>query len=255
VGAWIHGNNGGSIPSFTSTDDDRFGLLLDSGASHWRVGTVNTSNEGTTTHNQAGTGVELWSNNTDNTFDSITSTKNPGYALALNHGASYNTFNSVSADQTGAWDGDPGITFADGANHNRITKASVTGHTVGLRFGENDCSCDRPITDNWVGTFTGSRLAYGAIRFEHGDRNRVDTANLTDIQAVFQPWVQAAIEFSPLPFATNGNSIGNISMFGSTRPPYGIHFGSLAQGNHVDSGSMLYSIAPFLDLNGSNTHP
>jgi len=59
VGVLLDGQLGGRVAQLRSSDDDRFGLLLDHGASGWHVGTVHVTAPGQTARNRSGTGVEL----------------------------------------------------------------------------------------------------------------------------------------------------------------------------------------------------
>lgn len=248
VGLELHSLNGGAVPQFAAKDNSNFGVVLYDTAG-WHFGQIESDRNGCTAGNKSGTGVELWRSSHDNTFDKITALQNPGYALAVNHASNSNTFAEVYADNTGGCGGDPGISFVDGSSGNLITKATVIASTVGLRFGENDSGTDRPVTLNIVDTYIGTSLAYGGIRFEHGDGNRVNTATLTDIQSVWQPWVRAAVEFSPLSFSTTNNVVASLSMFGALRPSYGVHFGANASGNSV-IGNVLYTTGRVLDESG-----
>lgn len=239
IGLEIHSANGGSVPNFVANDNAKFGVIFYDMAG-WHFGTLEASNQGNAASNQAGTGVELWQNCHDNIFDKIIALKNPGYALALNHASNNNLFKEIFADASGAMDSDPGVSFVDGSSFNRIKKLTVKHHTVGVRFGENDSGTDQPVNDNIVEVFVGSGLAYGAVRFEHGDRNRVDAAALSDIGAVWQPWVRAALEFAPLTYAAHNNKVGSVVRSGGW-PSYGTHFGTNATGNSspASAGAVL----------------
>lgn len=180
IGVAIEGRRGGRIAHLQSRDDDRFGLLLDHGASDWRAEAVRVVEPGRSARNRSGTGVELFAGNRHNAFDQISVTGAAGYGLAIAGGAQDNQFGSVVLDARGAWDGDPGLVIAGGSHRNRIASLRVLGHTIGVRIGENDLAADAPSNGNRIGSvyITGAR--YNAIRFERGSDNAIREATIAD---------------------------------------------------------------------------
>jgi hypothetical protein len=248
IGMWNHGKAGGSVPRFVSVDDDRFGVLLDSGASHWKLGTIVTNYTGRTARNPSATGFEFWINNRHNVVDSLVSNGNPGYALAFNHNARFNRIRSVHADRTGAHDNDPGITFTDGSSNNRIDKAFVKDYSVGIRIGEDDPT---PNNNNRILLAHIENCWWGGIRVEYGSSNRIDTVTLVN-NSTNDSTHPGDITFAN---TSSGNSVGRVTQSGSSkRPTHGIYFGPATSRNRVEAGTVTsYSSSKVLDESGSNS--
>lgn len=247
IGFVIRGMSGGFVPRFTSRDDDRFGILFESGASHWRLGTIMTSYEGRSAREPTATGLEFWSGNTYNTIESLVSNANPGYALAFGHNASHNRIRLVYADGADAFDTDPGITLTAGASYNTIDRATVKNHSVGVRIGEDDPT---PNNGNHFGSVYVENCAYAGIRIEYGFANQIDRATLVN-DSTTQAEFPGDLDFAN---AVGGNTIGSVTQLGSiSRPIYGIHFAPAATRNLVEAGSVTsYMSSKVLDENGSN---
>jgi len=180
VGVAIEGQRGGRVPRLRSQDDDRFGLLLDHGASNWHVGTVRVEAPGRSARNRSGTGVELFARNHRNVFDEIVVIGAAGYGLAIAGGSDDNQFGSVELDARGAWDGDPGLVIGGGSDRNHLASVRVLGHTIGVRIGENDLAADVPSNDNRIGSVYVAGARYNAIRFEWGHDNAIEQATIAD---------------------------------------------------------------------------
>ncbi|HZJ68220.1 MAG TPA: hypothetical protein VFD36_32185 [Kofleriaceae bacterium] len=180
VGVLLDGQLGGRVARLHSHDDDRFGLLLDHGASDWHVGTVHAAATGRSARNRSGTGVELFARNRRNVFDEIVVTGVPGYGLAIAGDSDDNRFGRVELDARGAWDGDPGLVIAGGSDRNRIDSVRVLGHTIGVRIGENDDAPDVPSNANRIGSVYIAGARYNAIRFERGHDNEIREATIAD---------------------------------------------------------------------------
>jgi hypothetical protein len=247
IGFLIHGKAGGSIPRFTSRDDNRFGILLDDGASHWRLGKIVTNYTGQSVREPTATGFEFWSGNRFNTIDSLVSNGNPGYALAFGHFVSNNRIRSVYADGAGAFDTDPGITLTAGASFNRIDNAVVKNHSVGIRIGEDNTT---PNNGNRFGSVYVENCNWSGIRFEYGSGNRIDAATLVNNSTVHAAY-PGDISFMN---AVSANTIGKVMQSGSSaRPINGIYFGPAANRNRVEAGSVTsYLASKVVDENGSN---
>lgn len=179
IGLAIDGS-GGRIARLSSRDDDRFGLLLDHGASGWRVDRVRVEHPGRTARNPSATGVELFAHNQRNRFADIAVLGAPGYGLAIAGGSEDNRFARVRLDARGGWDGDPGIVICGGSHRNRIDDAVVLGHTVGVRIGENDLRPDDDNNDNHIGALRVDGAHHNAIRIERGHRNTIDEATISN---------------------------------------------------------------------------
>lgn len=180
VGVLLDGQLGGRVARLHSRDDDRFGLLLDHGASDWHVGTVHAVATGRSARNRSGTGVELFAHNRRNVFDEIAVTGAAGYGLAIAGDSDDNRFGRVELDARGAWDGDPGLVIAGGSDRNRIDSVRVLGHTVGVRIGENDLATDAPSNANRIDSVYVAGARYNAIRFERGRDNEIREATIAD---------------------------------------------------------------------------
>jgi hypothetical protein len=180
VGVLLDGLGGGRVARLRSQDDDRFGLLLDHGASDWHVGTVHVAAPGQSARNRSGTGVELFLHNRRNVFDQIVVTGAAGYGLAIAGDSDDNRFGNVDLDARGAWDGDPGLVIAGGSDRNRIDSVRVLGHTIGVRIGDNDLSADVPSNGNVIGSVYIAGARYNAIRFEWGHDNAIGAATIAD---------------------------------------------------------------------------
>ncbi|HSR97751.1 MAG TPA: right-handed parallel beta-helix repeat-containing protein [Kofleriaceae bacterium] len=180
AGVVIEGQRGGRVARLHSHDDDRFGLLLDHGASGWQVGAVRVEATGRSARNRSGTGVELFAQNRRNVFDEVVVTGAAGYGLAIAGDSDDNRFGRVELDARGAWDGDPGLLIAGGSDRNRIDSVRVLGHTIGIRIGENDLATDAPSNANRIGSAYVSGARYNAIRFERGDDNAIRQATIAD---------------------------------------------------------------------------
>jgi hypothetical protein len=180
IGVAIEGQRGGRIAHLRSRDDDRFGLLLDHGASDWRVESVRVDVPGQTARNPSGTGVELFARDHRNVFDDVVVVGAAGYGLAIAGGSADNQFARVELDARGAWDGDPGLVIAGGSHRNRIASLRVLGHTIGVRIGENDAAADAPSDGNRFGTVYIAGARYNAIRFERGHDNAIEHATIAD---------------------------------------------------------------------------
>jgi hypothetical protein len=180
VGVLLDGRLGGRVARLRSHDDDRFGLLLDHGASDWRVGTVHAAATGWSARNRSGTGVELFASNRRNVFDEIVVTGAPGYGLAIAGDSDDNRFGRVVLDARDAWDGDPGLVIAGGSDRNHIESVRVLGHTIGVRIGENDHTADVPSNANRIDSVYVAGARYNAIRFERGHDNAIREATIAD---------------------------------------------------------------------------
>lgn len=180
IGVAIDGRRGGRIAHLRSRDDDRFGLLLDHGASDWHVGTVRVETPGLSARNRSGTGVELFAHNQRNAFADVTVIGAAGYGLAIAGGSSDNHVTRVELDARGAWDGDPGLVIAGGSHRNRLDTVRVLGHTIGIRIGENDLATDAPNTHNHIGSAYVEGARFNAIRIERGHDNDIGAATIAD---------------------------------------------------------------------------
>jgi hypothetical protein len=180
IGVLLDGQLGGRVARLHSHDDDRFGLLLDHGASDWRVGTVRVTATGRSARNRSGTGVELFARNRRNVFESIVVTGAAGYGLAIAGDSDDNQFARVELDARGAWDGDPGLVIAGGSDRNRIDSVRVLGHTIGVRIGDNDFAADIPSNANRIASVYVAGARYNAIRFEWGHDNAIGQATIAD---------------------------------------------------------------------------
>jgi hypothetical protein len=247
IGLRIHGQGGGWVPTFVSRDDDRFGVLFDRGASHWKLGRIVTSDAGRTARRTTATGLEFWRDNAHNTIDSLVSNGNPGYALAFGYNATHNRVRVLSADGAGALDSDPGITLTGGASHNIIDRATVRNHSVGLRIGEDNTTLN---IGNRFGSLFVENCAWSGIRIEYGTGNRIETATLVNNSTADSAY-PGDVSFAN---AVRGNSIGRVVQFGSSaRPIHGIYFGPGANRNRVEAGSVRsYSTSKVVDESGTN---
>jgi hypothetical protein len=180
AGVILDGQRGGRLARLNSDDDGRFGLLLDHGASDWRVGTVRVVAPGRSARNRSATGVELFARNQRNAFDDIAVTGAPGYGLAIAGDSDDNRFGRVVLDARDAWDGDPGLVIAGGSDRNRIDSVRVLGHTIGVRIGENDHATDVPSNANRIDSVYVAGARYNAIRFERGHDNAIREATIAD---------------------------------------------------------------------------
>jgi len=180
VGVVLDGQLGGRVARLRSDDDDRFGLLLDHGASDWHVGTVHVAAPGRSARNRSGTGVELFAHNRRNVFEEIVVTGAAGYGLAIAGDSDDNRFGRVELDARDAWDGDPGLVIAGGSDRNRIDSVRVLGHTIGVRIGENDLAADVPSNANRIDSVYVAGARYNAIRFERGHDNAIREATIAD---------------------------------------------------------------------------
>ena len=180
VGVLLDGLRGGRVARLHSQDDDRFGLLLDHGASNWHVGSVHVVSPGLTARNRSGTGVELFMHNTRNVLDEVVVTDAAGYGLAIANDSDDNQVGRVELDARGSWDCDPGLVFATGSDRNRVDSVRVLGHSIGVRIGENDFAADTPSNANQIGKLYVSGARYNAIRFEWGHDNAIAEATIAD---------------------------------------------------------------------------
>jgi hypothetical protein len=180
AGVVLEGQLGGRVARLRSDDDDRFGLLLDHGASDWHVGTVHAVATGKSARNRSGTGVELFARNRRNVFEDVVVTGAAGYGLAIAGDSDDNRFEHVELDARGSWDGDPGLVIAGGSDRNRIDSVRVLGHTIGVRIGENDLAADVSSNANRIGSVYVAGARYNAIRFERGDDNEIREATIAD---------------------------------------------------------------------------
>jgi hypothetical protein len=254
VGVLLDGRLGGRVARLSSRDDDRFGLLLDHGASDWHVGTVHATDTGRSARNRSGTGVELFTRNRRNAFDEIVVTGAAGYGLAIAGDSDDNQFGRVELDARGSWDGDPGVVFAGGSDRNRVDSARVLGHTIGVRFGDNDLAADVPSNANRIGSVYIAGARYNAIRFEWGHDNAIGEATIADSDSSGSD----ADGFKGLVYFGNdssGNRIGHLVQADTRRiPNYIVYAGPCAvatcatgvapRDNRVDSVTALrWSVA------------
>ena len=254
VGVLLDGQRGGRVARLRSRDDDRFGLLLDHGASGWHVGTVHVVAPGRSARNRAGTGVELFARNRRNVFDEVVVTGAAGYGLAIAGDSDDNQFGRVELDARGSWDGDPGLVIAGGADRNRIDSVRVLGHTIGVRIGDNDVAADIASNANRIGSVYVAGARYNAIRFEWGHDNAIREATIADSDSSGSD----ADGFKGLVYFGNdssGNRIGHLVQADTRRiPNYIVYAGPCAvatcatgvvpKDNRVDSVTALgWSVA------------
>jgi hypothetical protein len=228
VGVFLEGQLGGRVARLRSHDDDRFGLLLDHGASDWHVGTVHVAATGRSARNRSGTGVELFARNRRNVFEEIVVIGAAGYGLAIAGDSDDNRFGQVELDARGAWDGDPGLVIAGGSDRNRIDSVRVLDHTIGVRIGENDLATDVPSNANRIGSVYVAGARYNAIRFERGNDNEIRQATIADSDSSGSD----AQGFKGLVYFGNdssGNHIGEIVQADTRRiPNYIVYAGPCA---------------------------
>ena len=233
VGVLLDGLHGGRVARLDSRDDDRFGLLLDHGASDWRVGTVRVEAPGRSARNRSATGVELFAANHRNVFDEVVVIGAAGYGLAIAGGSDDNQFGRVELDARGAWDVDPGLVIAGGSHRNRIASVRVLGHTIGVRIGENDVTADAPSNGNRIGSVYVAGARYNAIRFERGHDNAIQSATIADSDSSGSD----AQGFKGLVYFGNdssGNRIGELVQADARRvPSYIIYAGPCAAASCV----------------------
>ena len=263
IGAALEGSRGGRVARFVSVDDDRFGLLLNRGASHWTVGDVAVSFTGRSAARRSATGVELFQRNHHNVFDAVTVTGVPGYGLAVAGDSDDNRFGVVALDASMARGGDPGLVIAGGSERNRFRSVTVVHHTVGVRFGENDRATDAPNDGNWIGTLQVTGARHNAIRFEWGSANQIDRVTVADSDSSGSD----AHGFKGVVYFGNnssGNVIRELVQVGTARPPnYLVYTGACAvptcqrpataTGNRIESGvARAWSRSISLDTVGGN---
>ena len=263
IGVALEGTRGGRVARLVSTDDDRFGLLLNRGAAHWSVGRVEVRSTGMSARNPAGTGVELFQGNHHNAFDIVEVRAVPGYGLAIAGNSDDNVFRSVTLDARSAWDGDPGLVIAGGSERNRLEAVTVIGHTVGVRLGENDFMADEANDNNWLGAVHVVGARHNAIRFEWGSANRIDRATIADSDSSGsdERGFKGAVYFGN---DSSSNVIGELVQVDGGRPPnYLVYTGTCAvatcrvpataTGNRVERGvARAWSKAAALDTVGGN---
>jgi hypothetical protein len=253
IGALVFGRKGGTIRHFVANDDDRWGLLLDSGASYWRCDYVEASQIGLSARNYGGTGIELFAGNLKNRFRQVVARANPGYGLALGNGSSGNRFDRVTCDGRGAPDSDPGIVITSGSARNQIKRAVVVRHSVGLRIGEDN---PVPYNANSIDRITTVDCGWGGIRFEYGNGNVIRSARVINCWCADEAF-PGAVEFAN---AVQNNSIGYLNQSYDQRkalpwakpPPYAVHCSSTARGNRVKGVARGWGIAKVQDESRGN---
>lgn len=165
--------SGGSSTTFSGDDNTRFGLILDYGASGWRLGSVAFSRTGFSERNSSGTAISIAGGN-DNSIATATLIGNAGYGLALiadrtGRSSQRNRIGSVTVDGTGSWDSDPGIHLSGGASDNTFDSVTVIGAASGISIGEgfSPATNDR----NRFGTVRITGAGYGVLRISGGSGN------------------------------------------------------------------------------------
>jgi hypothetical protein len=255
IGALLMGHTGGRVRRFVAHDDDRFGVLLEEGASHWTCDYIEANRIGESVRNQAGTGVELFRQNRHNFFRTIISRANPGYGLALGNGSSDNRFDRVVCDGRGSWDSDPGITITSGSHRNRIKRATVVRHSVGVRFGEDNTT---PNDANWIGRIKVVDSGWSSIRFEYGRRNSIGHARVINCWCADGDF-PGVVAFGN---AVSGNSISYLDQSYDQRtairwavpPAYAVHCAPRAANNRIEAGRTRgWRVARVKDENGNNS--
>jgi hypothetical protein len=253
IGADIK-NPHGHIVSFRSTDDNKFGLVMDGHASYWTADYVNAANTGRTERIPQGTGVELIGAS-HNSFQTIISNLNPGYALAFAHRADDNRVAALSADNIGNWNANPGLLFDTGSSANRVKRAYIAGYSECLHIGETYPFT--PANDNWVGTLTAVRCPYDAIRVDYGNRNHIDTAIVAGCGAItnspHEPYL-GTVDFAR---RTEDNAVSRLDEHpsdpGDPIPRYAVYFSARTRGNVVAGGRLRsWKVRPTRD-DGHNT--
>jgi len=144
--------------------------------------------------------------------------------------------------------------FASGSDRNRIDSVRVLGHTIGVRFGDNDFAADIPSNANRIGSVYVAGARYNAIRFEWGHDNAIDEATIADSDSSGSD----ADGFKGLVYFGNdssGNRIGHLVQADRRRiPNYIVYAGPCAvatcatgvapKDNRVDSVTALgWSVA------------
>jgi Pectate lyase superfamily protein len=254
IGALLMGRAGGRVGRFTAHDDDRFGLLFNKGASHWTCRHVEANRIGESVRNAAGTGIELFRQNRHNYFRTIVCRANPGYGLALGNGSSDNRFDRVVCDARGAWDSDPGITITSGSHRNRIKRATVVRHSVGVQFGEDNVASNDA---NEIGRITVVDSGWSGVRFEYGRGNSIGHARMINCWCADFAF-PGVIDFGN---SVSGNTISYLdqsydqrtAMRGAIPPAYAVHCAAQATNNRIQGGRTRgWKVARVKDENGRN---
>lgn len=255
--------NGGHCPYFLCEQSSSFGLILGTAVavSGWTFDYVETNNTGVAipgyAQNNAGTGIELYGADHCN-FGTVISKANLGYGLALatngTVGCTYNTFHSVTCDQTGAADGDPGIAITGGSKNNTFGTAVVRYHTVGVRIGEGTSSND----SNVFGTLFISNNGAGGLTLDGGSRNSFQNVVSRDNNAADLTLTsKAVVTFAGALATTTLNTIGfldhdDTGSDHTTVPPFLVYCDATATNNTVLDGFARASRVGAIDLNGGN---
>ena len=204
------------------------------------------------------TGVEL-GDAQRNSFNIVISNANPGYGLAIYGGSAFNTFNEFYGDETGATDGDPGVSIGGGSHDNTITKATIKHYTVGLIFGED---VNPSPFNNKVDTLIAQDTVYGGIVMDRGAYNNtvgaVGGTTLTNTGSVVSDIHSASVRIANRTGQTNtpphGNKVLGLVQSGTTTiPQYSVWLGSGTTGNTVSGSASSWSTAKLLDQGSGNT--
>lgn len=171
IGVAIYGN-GGSSTTLSGTDNDRFGLLLDYGASRWRFGTVTFARTGIAAGNPSGTGIEIFGGS-DNSIATATLTGNTGYGIALakdreERRAQRNAIGKVVV-RAAAGDSDPAVHLSGGASDNTFADITAIGTPSAVSIGEDSI----PLTND-RNRFTRIKAvdnAYCVVKIAGGSQN------------------------------------------------------------------------------------
>jgi hypothetical protein len=237
-----------------SYDTENWGVFAESFQNQNLPGTIVGYRSGATSMAGSETAMGLdGASCSGNKFGTLYSYNLPGYFLAFRSGASNNEFAYVAGVGE---HGDPAVVMADASNGNRITLLECKSVTRGIVFGEiNDfgesVSCD----DNWIGTLKGDDFSYSCAIFMHGDSNRIDTINVSNVQDTDY---DAAIEFCPDNIvgqaAVTNNSVGTVTITGTVKPTYAVHWGPLATGNTVGTGTSVFVTGLVFNESGGSTN-
>lgn len=216
-------------------------------ANKWTIDYYESRDASLTAANGSASALQM--NNCDDfTIGTLVLLRMPGYGLALAGGSSRNHIGTLTIDQTGGWDSDPGLLFSGGAINNSVDNAFIRAVSWAVSFGEAAGSNEH----NRIGTLTAIGCSYGAVLMSAGKFNRIE-------QVFARNCYTTDATHDGLVTFQSADATDNVISFidhhaSGTKPKYVVRFDATAVRNYVMDGfdRTHFVTADVLDLNGGN---
>lgn len=212
-------------PSLNAVNNGNYGALVNNGVG-WDIGTINAEFTGNAVFgnyvdgsgtNSAGSSLTIQGTSTRINVGVLNSRAPAGYGASLNGGTDLQ-IGTINTDQTGSFDGDPGVQIGGSLANVRIGTINATLHTVGLVIGDSAGA----VSNIRIGRLHTDSCPYGAALFNNTGSSDIVVGEIVDHNSYTTDGTKPGlVEFLTGSSATIGKIIQ--SNDGTHKPTYIIH--------------------------------